>query len=114
MAQPVAADPAAEPATPVTHHHRRTVVPVEIKATTGEAGEAATGPPPDTTVTAQPVAPITVAPGADASTPATTGSAVRPPVAPVQLAPQAAAKPPVTPVKLGGKQPGQDEYDDPQ
>jgi hypothetical protein len=42
-------------------------------------------------------------------------------VAPVTLAPAGNtaatgtknAPPPVTPVKLGGKQPGQDEYDDP-
>lgn len=119
-AMPVAAPADQTPAPAAPHHHRRTIVPVEIKATTGEAGEAATGPPADsTTVTAQPVAPIATAPGAAASTPATTGGTVRPPVAPVQLAPQPSGQPantppPVTPVKLGGKQPGQDDYDDPQ
>ena len=116
---PVVDSPPAE--TPV-HHRRRAITPVQIQATTGEAGEPATGDPASTiSTTPQPVAPITVnTTGTDTTGTATNaGSAVRPPVAAVALAPGQVSKPVgttplVTPVKLGGKQPGQDEYDDPQ
>jgi hypothetical protein len=105
----------AAPSTPdASAAQRRSVTPVLIKPTTGEAGEV-------NTVPVDPQAPSTT-PGSVTATPVSTGTGItpdksRPPVAPVTLdstgkigkknAPQ-----PVTPVKLGGKQPGQDEYED--
>ncbi len=114
ISPPPVVDPAPAPA--VVHRRRRAITPVQIQATTGEAGIPATGDPDaPTTIGAQPVAPITVNTTGITATPS--GGAARPPVAPVALAPgQVSAPvgtpPPVTPVKLGGKQPGQDEYDD--
>jgi hypothetical protein len=74
------------------------------------------------TPSTMPVAPVTTAaPESSAPTADTTpeGTVARPAVAPVEIAPVPGtpvpgAKPPITPVKLGGKQPGQDQYEDPQ
>ncbi len=115
--------PAAAPdAAPPAASRRRAVTPVLIKPTTGEAGEV-------NTVPVDPMAPADTS-ASPTATPVNTGTGTtpdsgvaqpRPPVAPVTLAPGGPTKPkgakdappPVTPVKLGGKQPGQDEYDDP-
>jgi len=108
-----AAAPAATTTAPAPTRRRRPITPVTIKPTTGEAGEVNTVPvdpdaavtPSDSTAGAKPVADGTA-------------SALRPPVTPVLVAPsptstaKKTAPPPVTPVKLGGKQPGQDEYED--
>ena len=119
MAATPVVEPAAEPAAAPARKHRRAVTPVQIRATTGEAGIPATGEP-TTTVTAQPVAPIatdTTGPAAQAALEKLVGTVK--PATSVQLAPDQVSKPvqtppPVTPVKLGGKQLGQDEYDDDQ
>ncbi len=128
VAPPTVTTPASAVATPATAsttttpaaaavppRRRRPITPVTIKPTTGEAGEV-------NTVPVDPYAPAVEAPAsAPAAIPVTpTGAAgaARPPVAPVLIAPapvvapKKSVPPPVTPVKLGGKQPGQDEYED--
>jgi hypothetical protein len=103
----------AKPGSPST---RPPVAPVAIRPAMGADPDAVPGEP--TTI---PVAPVTTAaPESSAPDTAITPSGVtaRPPVAPIAIAPvpgtpEPGVKPPVTPVKLGGKQPGQDEYEDP-
>jgi len=126
VAEPVKNAPAGSSSTTdapdaATSSRHRPVTPVLIKPTTGEAGEVNTvpvdpmAPQPATTPASATATPVSTGTG---TTPDSGGSQVRPPVAPVTLAPDATksgakvAPPPVTPVKLGGKQPGQDEYDD--
>ena len=107
---PVAAPTAAADTAAPKHH--RAVAPVQIKTSVVAADEDATKG------AAAPVARLeTNTTGTtDAVADAPAGTVARPAVAPVALAPNAAGqagsvKPAVTHVKLGGKQPGQDEYD---
>jgi hypothetical protein len=109
--------PDAATSTPASR--QRSVTQVLIKPTTGQAGEVNTVPvdPMAPAATPASVTPVNTGNG---TVPDSAGGQLRPPVAPVMLAPAGAngangakdAPPPVTPVKLGGKQPGQDEYED--
>jgi hypothetical protein len=119
QAAPVPAAASSDDATPASYH--RPVTPVLIKPTTGEAGEVNTVPVDPKASPPTPSAPTATSVTTGTGTAPDSGVAQpRPPVAPVTLAPAASngssatknAPPPVTPVKLGGKQPGQDEYED--
>jgi hypothetical protein len=113
----LAAPTVPAPATPGSPAIRPPVAPVAIQPAMGSDPDAEPGTP-----STMPVAPVTTAaPESSAPTADTTpeGTVARPAVAPVEIAPVPGtpvpgAKPPITPVKLGGKQPGQDQYEDPQ
>jgi hypothetical protein len=104
--------------TPGSRSIRPPVAPVAIRPAMGADPDSM----PDAPTTNPPVAPVTTAAPlssapADAVTP--DGTVARPPVSPVLIAPvpgtpAPGSKPPVTPVKLGGKQVGQDAFEDPQ
>jgi hypothetical protein len=96
-----AATPAAATPAPAPRHHRP-ITPVVIQATTGE----------DSVVKQNPTDPEVPAATAPAATPAPGSSVVQKPTLATQPAKSKGAPPPVTPVKLGGKLPGQDEYED--
>jgi hypothetical protein len=81
---------------------RRPITPVVIQPTTGEDSVVKQNPT-DPEATATPTATTTSASGA---------SVVQKPSLTNQPAKGKGAPPPVTPVKLGGKLPGQDEYED--
>ncbi len=122
QAAPAPVAPSSDAATPATTTRHRAVTPVLIKPTTGEAGEVNTVPvdpmaAPSAPTPASTTTPVNTGTG---TTPDSGGPQPRPPVAPVMLTPNGTngakgaknVPPPVTPVKLGGKQPGQDEYED--
>jgi hypothetical protein len=96
--------------------------PTTLASPTVPADATTVGEP----TTRPPVAPVAIAPAMGSDPDAAPGEPSTMPVAPVTTAAPAAAapetvvtpngsiaRPPVTPVKLGGKLPGQDEYEDP-
>jgi hypothetical protein len=113
----LAAPTVPAPAAPGSPTIRPPVAPVAIRPAMGADPDADPG-----SAATMPVAAVTTAAPDSSALAAVTnpdGAIARPPVSPVAIAPvpgtpAPGAKPPITPVKLGGKQPGQDQYEDPQ